>query len=191
MCIFPPARWACCLRGPVRGRARDERTRRATAVGLRAVLCGVALCAVSLPSAAAWADGDLQVATGRVSAGTVVAGQRVTFGGSGFRPDTPIALTVEGVSVGSVTTDGAGSFSASLAPAGAPGFRTLAGTGAGRRSGTRVVTVTVQLVPAAQVRVRAGDDTPLGLLVGWAVVAVAALARVAAQRMAARVQPCS
>lgn len=133
--------------------------------------------------AVAVADTTTQVVTGRVSAGVVRPGEALTFGGTGFAPRAEVRLTSEGASVGVARADASGGFVATVRLSGPAGFRALAGTGPDRAGGTRVATVTVQLLAgAAAAPGRSDEPTSLALLAGFGVIVVGAGARLLRQR---------
>ncbi|MER7274684.1 hypothetical protein ABT369_09525 [Dactylosporangium sp. NPDC000244] len=105
---------------------------------------------VTLPATAPPApDGALTGATDT----TPQPGQTITITGSGYKPNTTITVAIYStpVTVGTVTTDGTGAFSATVTvPAGlAPGSHTLVAAGLAPDNTVRYLTAAVTVVPTA------------------------------------------
>jgi hypothetical protein len=79
-----------------------------------------AACAAAAASACAAVAGADQVPTITTDRGCYVVGQTVQLSGSGFAPYRSYVVTIDGVYLGSRTTDSTGSFSVPLHPGGLP-----------------------------------------------------------------------
>lgn len=122
--------------------------------------------------------GRLVVVEGSNATGTVLAGQSVRIAGGGFNPGATIRITIESdpVTLGTVTADGNGAFSAMAAiPTRFPnGDHTLKATGISR-NGTLVLSQAVVVQGGTSALPVTGSSTTVALLVGASLVGAGGL----------------
>lgn len=123
------------------------------------VLTGVFAALLMLPVAAHAQEyppssGDLEVPSD-----TAEPGGAVTISGSGYAPNTTVTITVNGVQVATVTTDGTGAFTATITlPTGVTGDVEIAATGTGADGETRVLSATVTVAGDGSTLPRTGSS---------------------------------
>ncbi len=121
------------------------------------------------------------VGNGRVSRSSVGPGGCVTFTGDGFAPNTPVTVTDNNETVGTVTTSPTGTFSIEVCPE-VLGVHILRGTGKTPTGATRVVVAQVRVLGSRLPSTGSANDTDQTVAIGASLVIAGAGAILVAQR---------
>ena len=139
---------------------------------------------VPAPAEVPAADGTLEAPP--ATTGGVVAGEQVTFSGSGYAPFGPVTLLVysEPTVIGTVTTDENGAFTATVTlPAGlAAGSHTLVAAGLDPSGEMRYLTLPITVITAADQLAFTGFDVQAPLTGGLAALGIGAALIVVSRR---------